>query len=175
MNLKDIISISGKPGLFRIVKQTATSCVIETLDEEKKRGVTNAHTQIASLNDITMYTEDDDVPLKEIFQKIEASGEKVPTAKADNKELLSFFEQVLPDYDKERVYVSDIKKLIKWYSLLKPMTLFTEKDPTEEKDAKEAKKEKAEDKITKKPVAKEKSSAPLKSAAKSISKKPVKK
>lgn len=119
MNLKDILAISSYPGLFKMVAQTRNGVIVESLSDGKRMPA-YASSKISSLEDIAIYTEVDEVPLKEVFAKIfeTQNGEAALKASASAKELKAFFESILPDYDKDRVYVSDIKRVVKWYNQL---------------------------------------------------------
>jgi hypothetical protein len=122
MKLKDLASISGKPGLFRIIKPARNSIIVETLDNQKKKLVVSANQRVSVLDEISIYTNDSNgsVPLKEVFQTIytEFGEEQAIEDDATNAEYLSFFKAILPDYDQDRVYVSDIKKIVRWYRIL---------------------------------------------------------
>jgi hypothetical protein len=122
MKLKDLASISGKPGLFRIIKPARNSIIVETLDNQKKKLVVSANQRVSVLDEISIYTNDSNgsVPLKEVFQTIytEFGEEQAIENDATNAEYLSFFKAILPDYDQDRVYVSDIKKIVRWYRIL---------------------------------------------------------
>jgi hypothetical protein len=133
MKLKDILAISGKPGLFIFVSQGRNGIIVESI-LDKKRMAVQSTTKVSSLEDIAIYTETEEVPLKEVFLKIyeKESGNQTISHKSTNEELKSFFESVLPDYDKDRVYVSDIKKLVNWYNLLIEHALFVPKDLEED-------------------------------------------
>lgn len=117
-----ILAISGKPGLYRLVSQGRGMLIVETIDEAKKRLPAGARDRVTSLNDVSMYTDDEDMPLMEIFQNIANKENAQPTAidykKATKAELAEFMAAVLPDYDRDRVHDSDIKKLIQWYNIL---------------------------------------------------------
>lgn len=117
-----ILAISGKPGLFRLVSQGRGMLIVETIDETKKRLPAGARDRVTSLNDVSMYTNEDDKPLMEIFQTICEKENAQPTAinykKAGKAELAEFMAAVLPDYDRDRVHDSDIRKLIQWYNIL---------------------------------------------------------
>ena len=117
--LKDILAISGHGGLFRYISQGRSGIIVESL-VDKKRTNMPATSKISSLDDIAIYTEEEDMPLVEVMRKIRDKYESKPvlSAKASSKELKTFFEEILPTYDKDRVYVSDIKKVVKWYNLL---------------------------------------------------------
>ena len=117
-----ILAISGKPGLYRLVSQGRGMLIVETVSPEKKRLPAGARDRVTSLNDVSMYTNDDDKPLMEIFQAIaDKEGAKqtaIDYKKATKAELADFMASVVPDYDRDRVHDSDIKKLIQWYNIL---------------------------------------------------------
>lgn len=119
MDLKEILSVSGKPGLFKTIAQTKTGVIIESLTDGKRLQAF-ASDKISSLGEISIFTTTEDMPLREVFRIIqEKSGDQpAPDAKADDQALKSFFESVLPDYDRERVYTSHIRKLVQWYNIL---------------------------------------------------------
>ncbi|MCP9768004.1 hypothetical protein EGI22_08770 [Lacihabitans sp. LS3-19] len=121
--LQEVANISGKPGLYRIVKPGRAGVIVESLDSLKKREMINANAKVSVLKEISVYTEDINkaTPLGEIFMSIkEKFGEKVDidVKNAQNKEIFAFFEKVMPDYDKERVYATDVKKIINWFNIL---------------------------------------------------------
>jgi hypothetical protein len=129
MNLRGIVAVSGRPGLFKLVGQNKAGYVLESLDAQKVKIIANiSNTKLASLEDITVYGEDEDLKLVDVLANITAS-ESVPDAKADSAELRAFFVQVAAGHDQEKVYVSDMKKIITWYNLLKDLPLFTEEAP----------------------------------------------
>lgn len=118
--LKKILSISGKPGLYKLVSTTKTITLVESLID-KKRIPTYSQDKIVSLGEIAIYTTEDEIPLRDVFTKIKEkeNGEKIADEhKSSNNKLFSYFETVLPTYDKEKVYASDIKKIVNWYNLL---------------------------------------------------------
>lgn len=120
MSLDKILSISGKPGLFEIVTQTRTGAVVQSLID-KKRITVGAHSNISILSEIAIYTLTEEVPLREVLKKIKDKENGGPTSIShkDGKLVLEeYFFDVLPDYDEDRVYASDIKKVIQWYNLL---------------------------------------------------------
>ncbi len=119
MDLKDILSVSGKPGLFKTIAQTKTGVIIESLTDGK-RIQAFASDKISSLGEISIFTTTEDMPLREVFRLIqEKNGDKqAPDTKTDDKTLKAFFEAVVPDYDRERVYTSHIRKLVQWYNIL---------------------------------------------------------
>ena len=119
--LRDILSITGKPGLYKLVSRGNNMLIVESL-LDGKRVPTYARDKIVSLGEISMYTMGEDVSLSEVLTKLgEKDGLKVATIdpkKADNDQLRDFFGEVLPDFDRDRVYPSDIRKLIQWYNIL---------------------------------------------------------
>lgn len=126
MNLQAIVAVSGKPGLWKALVQNKTGFILESLDAQKTKMVANLSTaKMAALDEITVFGEDDDIKLTDIFERIK-NASSVPDAKADGKALRNFFREVAPDHDEERVYSSDIKKIITWYNILKDLPLFNE-------------------------------------------------
>jgi len=122
--------VSGKPGLFKLIGQNKSGFILETLDDQRNKIVVNISTaKMASLEDITIFGETADLKLSDIFLKMKDS-KQVPDAKAaDGNSLRTFFSDVAPDYDHERVYASDIKKIITWFGIIKDLPLFTEVAP----------------------------------------------
>lgn len=121
MELKDVVSVTGMPGLHKVIGQNKTGLILESLTDQKK-WATNARQRVSVLADISMFTEEGEVRLSEVLlslKKIEDSGAALPTSKADNDEVRAFMSKVLPNYDREKVYVSDMKKLFTWYNMLK--------------------------------------------------------
>ncbi len=170
MELKDILAITGKPGLHKTIAHTKTGLIVESL-VDKKRVPVYAADKITNMEDISIFTVDEDMPLKAVFKLIyeKENGGKTIDPKSDDKKLREYFEQILPAYDKDRVYTSDIKKVYNWYNLLLDNNLLDFSEPVvEEKPEKikeEPKKEAAEPKAKKtaKPAeAKEKTDAPKK-------------
>ena len=133
--LKKILAISGKPGLYRLVSHGNRSLIVETLEAKPKRMPVFSTEKVVSLADIAMYTDDEEVPLRQVFNSIkekEQGGKaSVDFRKANSAELGEFMAAVLPTYDRERVHISDIKKLIQWYDLLveNGVTDFSEEQP----------------------------------------------
>ena len=140
MDLSKIMAISGKPGLFKMLAQTKNGIVVESMLDGKKF-TAFSHERISTLEEISIYTEDEDRPLKEVLKAIYdlQEGKAAISHKSSGEELKAFFEKAVPDYDQENVYVSDIKKVIYWYNLLLEQDLldFTEEDQ-EEKTAGDA-------------------------------------
>lgn len=133
MSLDKILSISGKPGLFQIVAQTRNGFVAESLIDKKKVAV-NIHNNISVLSEIAVYTLSEELPLKDVFLKIKAkeNGQATSISHKDSKDTLEeYFFNVLPDYDEDRVYASDIKKIVQWYNLLQKHDLLSTLDEEE--------------------------------------------
>jgi hypothetical protein len=120
MSLDKILSIAGKPGLYKVVTQTRGGFVVESLIDQKRLAV-NMQSNISVLSEIAVYTLTEELPLKNVLSKIKAkeNGEMTSISHKDSKDILEeYFFEVLPDYDEDRVYASDIKKIIQWYNLL---------------------------------------------------------
>ena len=184
MNLTGIIAISGKPGLFKVVAQGKNNIIVESL-EEKKRFPAYSSDRISALDDISIYTYEEDKPLKEIYKAIfeKENGGAILSHKEDLSKLSGYLLEGLPNYDQERVYPSDIKKLFQWYNLLlkagelkldvaesapadAPAEEAASTDkPKKEKAAAAPKKAATAKKVTDKPAAK---SAPKVTAAKKV-------
>jgi hypothetical protein len=160
MVLKDILSISGQPGLFKFIAQGKNAIVVEHL-ETKKRSSAFGSAKVSSLEEISVFTENEDLPLGKVFDLIyeKEDGGPAISHKSEPEKLTTWFEAVVPEYDRERVYNSDIKKIIQWYNILHSLKLL-EPDKPEEKEKEGTEESKPE----KKPAAKK--SAPKKSAPK---------
>jgi hypothetical protein len=145
-DLSKILSISGKHGLFKVVSQLKNAVLVESLID-KKRFPAFAHEKISSLEEISVFTTGEDLQLKNVLKTIfeKQEGKLAIDSKSDDKALKAFFIQVVPDYDPDRVYASDIKKIIGWYNLLVENDLldFTEKEE-EKKDSGTGEKEEKE-------------------------------
>lgn len=120
--LETILSISGKPGLYRLVSRGSRNLIIETIDAQKKRMPTFGTDKIISLADIAMYTDEKEVPLREVLKNIREKENGKATGfdyrKASNNELYAYLGEVLPTFDRDRIYPSDVKKLLQWYNIL---------------------------------------------------------
>ena len=140
MSLDKILSISGKPGLYQIVAQTRTGAVVESL-VDKKRLTVGAHSNISILSEIAIYTLTEEVPLREVLKTIKdkENGNETSISHKESKiKLEEFFFEILPEYDEDRVYASDIKKVIQWYNLLQKNNLLDAlESEDEEKDTSE--------------------------------------
>jgi hypothetical protein len=145
MDLSKVMAISGKSGLYKIVSQSRGSIIVESLTDGKKMPVFANH-RSSVLEDISMFTYEEDVPLKKVLWTIyqKEDGKKVSIdLKNDKSPFREYFESVLPDYDKERVYPSDIKKVLSWYNILVDHDLISE--PVEEETSSEEAAEPAAD------------------------------
>ncbi len=120
--LKTILAISGKPGLYKLVSRGNRNIIVEALDATHKRFPAFGTDKIISLADIAMYTDQEEVPLREVLKKVYEleSGKRtsIDSKKASKEELADFMTKALPNYDRDRVYPTDIKKLILWYNIL---------------------------------------------------------
>ena len=120
--LRTILSVSGKPGLFKLISQGKNMLILETLDATKKRLPVYAHDKVISLGDIAMYTDDEEVALGEVLESVKnkenGAAASIDFKKASQAELHAYMAEVLPSYDRDRVHASDIKKLIQWYNIL---------------------------------------------------------
>ena len=146
--LKTILSISGKPGLFKLVSHGKNMLIVESLADQK-RVPAYAKDKVISLGDIAIYTDETEVPLHEVLTSVknkENGGQASISPSAKPDELRTYFAEVLPNFDRDRVYPSDIKKLISWYNLLisAGITDFTPEEPAAtEAPAEEVKEEEA--------------------------------
>lgn len=130
MNLEKILAISGKPGLYVLQVQTRTGFVAESLVDGKKITV-NLKSNVSLLSEISIYTYEAEKPLSQIMQTIadkESKGQAI-SHKEDNATLIAYFKEILPDYDEERVYPSDIKKVLNWYNMLQAKGLLVDSIP----------------------------------------------
>ena len=130
MNLEKILAISGKPGLYVLKVQTRTGFVAESLLDGKKITV-NLKSNVSLLSEISIYTYEGEKPLTEVMQRIatkENKGQAI-SHKEDNATLTAYFKEILPEYDEERVYPSDIKKVLNWYNTLQAKGLVTDLAP----------------------------------------------
>jgi hypothetical protein len=141
MTLEDIATISGKGGLYKILKPTKSGMILESLDEAKTKIVATPNNKLSVLSEISIYTttKEGTVPLMEVLKKIKSEFGNDPglDGDADGSELKAFLKSILPEYDEDRVYVSDIKKLVKWYSILLthvPEVFTTEEDSSAVKE-----------------------------------------
>ncbi len=137
IDLAGIISITGQPGLFKVVAQSKNGIIVEGM-VDKKRVHVYSTTKVSTLSDIGMYTTGEDKPMDEIVTAIydKEKGGPCVNAKADDKEIEAYFAQVLPDYDKERVYVSNMRKLFSWYTVMQTTDNLKIKEENKDADGK---------------------------------------
>ena len=136
MSLDKVLSISGKPGLYKLIAQTRGGFVAESLIDKKRLSV-SVQQNVSVLSEIAIYTLTEEVPLKDVFEKIKKkeNGEKTSVKPKDSKDKLEeYFFDVLPDYDEDRVYASDIKKVVQWYNLLQEHNMLTDLESELTKD-----------------------------------------
>ena len=136
MNLDEILSVSGKPGLYKLITQTRNGLLAESLDDQKRIAV-SASQQVSSLKDIAIFTYSEEVQLAEVFASMMSYEEEngLPDPKAEKQVLIDFFAAILPEFDRERVYPSNIKKVLNWYFKLKEHQLLSD---TEDESVDEA-------------------------------------
>ena len=130
MNLEKILAISGKPGLYLLQIQTRTGFVAESLTDGKKITV-SLRSNVSLLSEISMYTYEDEKPLAEILRAIATKENEGPAIshKEDNAKLITYFKEVVPNYDEDRVYASDIKKVLNWYNVLQAKGMVSKDEP----------------------------------------------
>lgn len=162
IDLTGIIAISGQPGLYKVVAQSKNGIIVEGLADKKRTSISST-AKVSSLEDISMFTTGEDKPVAEIMKAIfdKEKGGACIDAKADDKTVVAYFAAVLPDYDKERVYTSNMRKLFTWYNALQTSGNLKVKEA-------ETKEESAEKKIVK--AATEKKAAVKKTATKDTTK-----
>lgn len=119
MELKEILAISGQPGLYRYVAQSTRGVIVESLTDGKRTNV-SGHAKVSALTEISMFTEEGDIPLAEVFTRLytQTGGKEAPGSREEPEKLRAAFAEVLPEYDRERVHLSDMKKCFTWYNLL---------------------------------------------------------
>ena len=140
--IRKILAISGKPGLYKLISRGNKSLIVETVDEQKKRIPAFGADRVVSLGDISIYTNDDsEVKLSTVFESIKQNyGDKpldLSPKKASQDDIIAFFTKVLPNYDTDRVRVSDMRKVLSWYNILTADGI-TECDDKEEEETKES-------------------------------------
>ena len=120
--LRTVLTVAGKPGLYKLVSNGRNMIIVETVDAAKKRLPIHGMDKVVSLGDIAMYTDDEEVPLWQVLDNVKTKCEgaacTIDYKKASNDELADFFAEVLPNYDRDRVYMSHVRKLIQWYNIL---------------------------------------------------------
>ena len=140
MSLEKVLSIAGKPGLYKLTTQTRSGFLAESLVDGKKISVSGRH-NVSLLSEIAIYTLTEELPLREVFLKIseKEDGKEAINHKVSKDELEEYFFSILPDYDEDRVYPSDIKKVVQWYNLLTKNGITDFSEPAEVSDEEEAK------------------------------------
>ena len=137
MDLKDILAISGYGGLFKFISQGRNGIIVESF-ANKKRTFISAAVKVSSLSEIAIFTDTEEVSLSDVFKNIhqKENGGKTIDPKSSNEELKNFMAEILPNYDRERVYVSDIRKLVTWYDILleNNLLVFDEKEESPENE-----------------------------------------
>lgn len=129
MNIRALVSVTGKPGLFKLIGQNKGGFILETLDDKKiKSNVNLSTTKMATLEDITIYGEEEEIRLIDVFEAMKEKGGDTPNLK-DGQALRDYFREVAPGHDESRVYASDMKKVISWYNIIKELPLFEEDAP----------------------------------------------
>ena len=139
MKLEGIINVSGKPGLFKIISRSNNTIIIESLTDQKRTAI-YSHNQANLLDEIGIYTYNDTVPISDIFTEIAKKTSCGPSInhKSSKDELMNYFRDILPEYDEDRVYISDIKKVIQWYNIMQSVNLIKiSKKETKKKTKKE--------------------------------------
>lgn len=141
MKLRDILAISGEPGLYNYIASSRNGVIAESLVDGKRKNFSGTHSRVSSLAEISIFTEDEDVALAEVLTKLfdHTKGEQTISHKASETELRSLFDEVLPTYDRERFHLSDMRKLVQWFNLLVKagMTDFSIEEPEEEPEPEE--------------------------------------
>tara|TARA_B100002052_G_scaffold95601_1_gene88271 strand:+ start:60584 stop:61051 length:468 start_codon:yes stop_codon:yes gene_type:complete len=119
MNLEGILHVSGKSGLYKVISKGKSTIIVESIIENKRSPI-YSHNPANMLEEIGVYTHNDTIPLADVFEKIAIKEKNKATIshKISKNELILFFKSILPEYDEERVYISDIKKIIQWYNIL---------------------------------------------------------
>lgn len=138
MDISNVIAITGMPGLYKVVAQSKNGVIVESI-ADKKRFPAFASSPISKLEDISIYTTSEELPLKDVYQKIfdkENGGKCVEPKSSDEKGMRAYIESVIPDYDKERVHVSDLRKLFNWYNILQASGHLVAEEKKEEGDEK---------------------------------------
>ena len=125
MNLKDFVAVSSMPGLYRLMATRSNGLLIQEIDSEKTKFASTRKHQFTPLETVAIYTDNDSTELKEIFQRIEDNLEDLPLPESNSskEDFFNYFSEILPDYDEERVMISDVKKVIKWFKFLKERNL----------------------------------------------------
>jgi len=132
MNLSGVVAVSGKPGLFKVLGQNKAGFLLQGLEGDGAKVMVSNNARLAALDETTVYGVDEDLMLKDILLKIQSSKDlTIPEPKAEAHVLREFFIEICPDHDQERVYPSDLKKIISWYRIIEKLPIFDEADPKE--------------------------------------------
>jgi len=148
MELKDIAAVSGKGGLFKVLKPSKAGVILESIDDKKQKLVAGLHHKVSVLDEISIYTHTSEgsIPLLEVFQKVFTEFDEDPGVDSSSPpdELKAFFKHILPDYDESKVYTSDMKKIVNWYRIVyrEAPEILKSKSKTEDKGGKKKKEEK---------------------------------
>jgi hypothetical protein len=136
MVLKDILAISGEQGLFKFLAQGKNAIIVEHL-ETKKRSSAYGSAKVSSLEDIAIFTDKEDIPLSKVFDLIheKENGGTAPDSKSDSSKLTEWFAGVLPEYSRNKVYISDIRKVVQWYNILPKLEMLIKEEPEETEEA----------------------------------------
>ena len=166
MDLRDILAISGQPGLYKFVAQSSRGVIVEALADGKRQNIPPT-ARVSSMAEIAIFTDTEDKPLEKILQDMfrALDGKEAISHKASNDELTAFFGKMIPDYDRERVHVSDMKKVVQWYNVLLAKDLIDLEEPKEEEIEEEVEEISTEKKAEKKPAAAKKTAAKPKTAS----------
>lgn len=170
MKLKDYLAISGEGTLFKFIAQGKNAIIVENL-ENGRRMSAGGTAKVSALDEISIYTSGEDMPLAKVMDRIwekENGGEAI-SHKSDDAEMKKYFSDVLPEYDRDRVYTSDIRKVLHWYNILHKLGLLVKEEPEEEKAA-ETKEEETKEKPAEKAEAKKSEAKPKKATKKSTGK-----
>lgn len=168
MNLRGIVAVAGKPGLWKALAQNKSGFILESLDAHKTKMVANLSTaKIAALDEITIFGNEEDLKLTDVFERMK-TVKSIPDAKADTRVLRQLFREIAPDHDEEKVYASDMKKIVNWFNILKEMPLFDEAEPSAEPAPAPVKEE-----VKEEPVAEVKEAKPAKKAKAAETEKPA--
>ncbi len=175
LNFDEIVSVTGKGGLYKILKPTKNGYIVEELNDSRKKMVLGPNHRVSLLKEISIYTTDQEgaIPLKDVYKKIKGKyATSLPiSSKDDSSELFSFLEEVVPQFDTDKVYHSDVKKLVAWYSIIlaeDPEISFKDEEKSESTAEKEEKKKVSKAKPKKAPIAKNQSAS-----SKKVSQKPI--
>ena len=135
MDYNKIVSVSGLPGLFELVSSKSDGAVVRSIEDNSTRFISTRQHNLSQLESIEVFTKKDNTNLADIFEAMKKSTEELPEDKSDNKTLKAYFEKVYPDMDFERVYASDMKKMVKWYHIITKNKIEVKVKTDEEKEA----------------------------------------